>query len=841
MSWSAAFGARIFSGYSFSSSCGEIAMWGLMPPVFFASFAAIGWQLALMRCLLISRYHHFSFLVISCALLGFGTGGVVLSLGTGWFRRHSHEILRWVLLSFGISLPVCFRLGESLPLNVYFVPSTMLTTITWWCLFWVIHGVPFLLAGIFIGGALMTAGTGAHRVYAVNLVGSAAGALGVIALMDQLPAQVLVIPIAALVLFSGCFLCAPWLTHRDAIYGTCLALACLGLGATCFLEQGRLFPLHIDQYKPLAHVLRLERQGSAHKEITLYSERGRVDVYASPTFHTLLSLSPLEKPPPMRMLLRDGFEIGSLLSISRIEQALFLESTLAALPYKLIEPKRVLVLGATDGHYIWLARLSRAESIVVVQPDANIAEVLRRYGSNVLDDPRIHLVQAEPRAYLDSTSETFDVVHLAAMEGFLAGSGGIGSLREDYLGTVEGFAACLCVLSDRGLVSVVRGIQEPERDNIKIAATWIAALEKDGVKRPGDCMLISRDELAVSTLASRSPVSRRMVGNFREVARVMSWEAEWFPGVSPEETNRIHVLPGPEGTSVSWYHQAMRKLLSAQRVDFLNSWIAQVRPATDDKPFFSDFFRWDGVRRLREVFGPMWATRSEMGFLVLVLSSMLTLAFATVLLPLPILLFGAPGIRGTWLLRFSLVTYFALLGTGFMFVEMGFISVFTRLLGDPIPAAALVVAGLLLAAGLGSMAQPTVTRTFPWGACGVALCTGLIVAAYGLALPLLFAYASALTGVWKNVLGLVALAPMAFLMGVPFPWGLSVLHRVAVQGVPLAWAVNGFASVVSASVAVVLAMTWGFSVLLGFAAALYGLAGLVSLLLKASDTSLDHQ
>ena len=50
----------------------------LLPTVFVVSAAVIGWQLALMRCLLISRYHHFSFLVISCALLGFGGGGVLL-------------------------------------------------------------------------------------------------------------------------------------------------------------------------------------------------------------------------------------------------------------------------------------------------------------------------------------------------------------------------------------------------------------------------------------------------------------------------------------------------------------------------------------------------------------------------------------------------------------------------------------------------------------------------------------------------------------------------------------------------------------------------------------------
>jgi hypothetical protein len=51
-----------------------IKLRGLLSAVFFISFAAIGWQPGLMRALLISRYHHFSFPVISCALLGFVAG-----------------------------------------------------------------------------------------------------------------------------------------------------------------------------------------------------------------------------------------------------------------------------------------------------------------------------------------------------------------------------------------------------------------------------------------------------------------------------------------------------------------------------------------------------------------------------------------------------------------------------------------------------------------------------------------------------------------------------------------------------------------------------------------------
>ncbi len=549
-------------------------MRALLPPIFFISFTAIGWQLALMRCLLVSRYHHFSFLVISCALLGFGAGGVVLSLRTAWFVQQARQIIRWGLLCFGLCLPLCFRLGELLPLNVYFAPNMMVSAIAWWCVFWLIHGIPFLLAGILIGVALLITKTDAHRVYAWNLAGSAAGALGMVFLMDHVPANVLVLPVSAAVLLSGLWLGAGFRTRQDRLYGACLALGLLGMGLAWLFGPERLFPLHIDQYKPLAHVHRLERQGSATREVTLHGARGRVDLYASPTFHTMLSLGPTEIPPRMHMLLRDGFEIGSILSIAHIEQARFLEATLSALPYKLIQPRKVLILGETGGHHIWLARLSQAESIVVVQPDRNILEALRTYGSRVLDDPRIHVVNSEPRAYLDTTHETFDVVHLAELEGFLAGTAGIGGLREDYLATVEGFRKCLDVLTDRGLASIVRGIQEPERDNIKIAATWIESLEREGVNRPGDHLLVARDELAVSTLASKAPLRSGLVERFRAATRVMSWEAEWFPGIRPEETNRIHVLPGPPGTAVSWYYHAMVAMLSSQREAFFRNWIA---------------------------------------------------------------------------------------------------------------------------------------------------------------------------------------------------------------------------------------------------------------------------
>lgn len=803
----------------------------MLPALFFISFVTIGWQLGLMRCLLMARYHHFSFLVISCALLGFGAGGTVLSLGRTWFVRNYYEAYRWGILLFAVSLPVCFWLGEALPLQVYFPPVNFLPTLGWWVLFWLIHTVPFLLAGMLVGLALMIASGRAHRAYAANLTGSAAGAIGGIWLLDLVPPNGIVLWLGLFLVLSAAFLVDASNRRSRWAYGSCVALlGLLFVGAQGF-HADKLFPLNIDQYKTLAYIDRLMAQGDAKRIAVYNSARGSVELFSGPHFHALMSLSGAEPPPPMDIVIRDGFHAGSIPVISQDEQARFLRGTLTALPYKLIQPESVLVLGESGSTYLWLARLSPAKSIVFVQPDRNIIRILEDHPSRPLTDPRIKVIVAEPRAFLDRTSEAFDIIHLAALEGFAAGSGGIGGLREDYLATVEGFTRCLDALSPHGIAGVVRGIQDPPRDNIKIAATWIEALEKRGSRRPGDHMLIARDELNVATFVSPSRLGASEVKAFREACHTMSWDMDWFPGVRPDLTNRVHNLPGPPGAAVSWYFHAMGKLLSGERSRFYREWIANVRPATDNMPFFYDFFRWVSLSRLREVFGPLWPTRAEMGFLVLLVAVIWTAATAALLLPPAVILLrrasGSPSLR----LICPTVGYFAAIGTGFMFLEMTLIQLFTRFLGNPVVAAALVIGSLLFCAGLGSLVQPKVTGPLRTGILAVTAAIALLVTAETWLLPAMFETVAGLGDVWKAAISLGMIAPLAVLMGMPFPWALARLAQEAEAAIPLAWAVNGFASVVSASGAVVLAMVYGFNILLALAAGVYCIAGVLGLAL----------
>jgi len=165
--------------------------------------------------------------------------------------------------------------------------------------------------------------------------------------------------------------------------------------------------------------------------------------------------------------------------------------------------------------------------------------------------------------------------------------------------------------------------------------------------------------------------------------------------------------------------------------------------------------------------------------------------------------------------------YFGCLGLGYLFVEIAFIQKFSLFLSHPILAATTVLAGMLFFSGLGALmiAKHHVFKV-------AAAIAGLLFA-YPLVLP---AWFSALFDQpdFVRVLGSIAvIAPVAFLMGAPFPLGLERLKRQSPRLAPWAWGVNGFGSVLGPPLATLLAMSCGFRIVLISGAALYLLAGII--------------
>ena len=784
------------------------------------SAALLGFEIALMRILLVGGWHHFAFLVISMVMLGLGVSGTVLCLGRDHVMPRAAGAL-WVLtLATAASMPLCTQLAQLIPVEARMVPAMVWRQLGCWLGYWALLTIPFFFGGAAVGLGLMMARQRVGAVYAANLVGSAAGGMFATIMMHFMPAEWLPVTMGAFAL-AGSACLGPW---RRCLAGVLLC----GVIVSSFLWMS-VPHIQPDPDKYSAYLQRLERQGTAHRIAVTCGPRSLVEAYESEAFHELPFVAVGALPPPMSAVTIDGHWAASVLDISDADEAEIMDRSMMAFAYVLAPAHpRVLLLGERGGANIWLARRRSASAITVVQPDANLLGMLRgplsERGGSVLEQETVQVISAECRHFVDHHSQRFDVIQLAAFEGSAAGSGGMGGLTQDHMVTVEGIAAGLECLTSRGVLFVCRGMQTPPRDNLKLLATFVEALRCRGVSRPEEHVAIVRDYLAVCTVVTASPLEAAQVERIRRACVEHELTPVWFPGIRADELNHPDELPtAPDGQG-DWYNYGARRLFSSEAEEFVEQWSFAIRPATDDRPFFFDFCKLRAVQELREAFGGAWVTRIELAFPLVLAAAVFVGLVGAGLTLLPLALART---ATTLTHRAPTAAYFAALGLAYLLVEMTFLSRLTLLIGDPVQAAAVTICTFLLASGLGSL---TAQRwAFTSRGSRIAVFAALLIVG-GVELTVLHAVALA-AGSWplaaRWVVAAMMSAPLAYLMGFPMPIGLARLDRARPPLVPWAWGVNGFASVLAAPLATILGMTWGFSAAGASALMLYLAAALL--------------
>jgi hypothetical protein len=155
-------------------------------------------------------------------------------------------------------------------------------------------------------------------------------------------------------------------------------------------------------------------------------------------------------------------------------------------------------------------------------------------------------------------------------------------------------------------------------------------------------------------------------------------------------------------------------------------------------------------------------------------------------------------------------------------VEISLIQRFVLFLGHPTYALTVVVFLLLLSSGAGSvMARRWISSSMK--VLQLLALIAVLIALYVLLLPPLLSMAVGLPFAIKLIISGAVLAPLGFLMGMPFPTGLRL-----VETVEWAWALNAAASVLGSVMAMVIAIHFGLAVTLSCAAIAYGLAAFCS-------------
>ena len=800
--------------------------------VLLLSAAVIALELALMRCLAIARWHHFSYLVISTALLGFGASGTLLTFAGGWLRRRFTTSCAVLTILFAISVTLSFRAAEALPLDARYVLYSgrqAALMLLYHCLLF----IPFLLGATVVGLSLTHLAGRVHLVYGANLIGSGLGGALAVGLMFVMPAERLLHAAAGLGVLAGLV----WALSRRPAQRTgrrsLMVLVVLLVGAGLAISGvGKPLKLRVDQYKMLSVMRRWEADGSARRLLTRHGPRARLDVYDSPLLHRTMfaGLTAVDAPPAQLVILADGDPAATVFKIDAAKDAEILDHTPMSVPYRLLTAPRVLLLGETGGANVWLARRMGAEHVTVVQSNPQLIELMRgplaRMGGEVLTGPDVTVVTAEPRAFLERTRERFDLIQVVTAEGMAAGGSGLRALHEDFLLTRQGLALCIERLTDAGVVAVTRGVQAPPRDNVKVFATLRASLESLGERKPGLRLVQVRNYLAATTMAFRRPVSQECSRALASVAQELALDVEWAPGLATGHGEQVNYADGPPGKPYSYFHHAALQLLSGERERFFRDWAYNVRPATDDSPYFYNFFRWRSLPDLMDAYGEQWLRRTELGYVVLVFALVEVVVVGATLILLPLLwLRRRHGVRG----RLATGTYFVLLGLGYMMLEMVCLLKFAQFLGDPIYAAAGIISSFLVFSGLGSALSrrlcPSPQRAIWTAALGVAALAVL----YAVGLSAAFRALVGLPLAGRFAASVALTAPAAFLMGWPFPNGLTLLERGSPPLLPWAWGANGFASVAASPLAVMIAIAAGYSTVLLLVAALYLLAAVISL------------
>jgi SAM-dependent methyltransferase len=583
--------------------------------------------------------------------------------------------------------------------------------------------------------------------------------------------------------------------------------------------------LRLSPYKGLMQTLevmgvRVLRQASSPLGLVTVVESPEVPLRHAPG----LSLAAPGEPPEQLALFTDGEGMSAIVRDDGRREALaYLDYVTFAAPYHLVSAPRVLVLGAGTGTEVLQARFHGASSIDAVELMPDVVRMVQvefgAFSGRPYSHPGVRLHVGEARGFVAATDATYDVLQIALMDAFGAASAGLYALSESYLYTVESLQAYLRRLAPGGVLSITRWVSLPPRGTLKLLGMAAVALERDGVADPGARIALLRSWNTATLLVKNGPFTPADIARVQAFCRERSFDLEWYPGIRPEEANRFNRLDD------SWFHDGAVALLGPDRGAFVERYKFNLAPATDDRPYFFQFFRWRALPELWRLRAEGGLPLLEWGYPLVVATLLQALAASAVLILLPMWLVrrrpATPRAPAPWL---ATAAYFAAIGVAFMFVEMAFIQKFTLFLSHPLYAVAVVLFSFLVSAGVGSrLSERLAVRgtgrraLVAWPVAAIALLSAGYAAVFPSLLPPLAAWPDA----GRIALSVALVFPLGLAMGMPFPLGMARLAAAAQRLVPWAWGVNACASVVSAVLATLLAIHLGFNAVLLLAVALY--------------------
>jgi len=784
--------------------------------VFFTSFSILSYEIIFTRIFAWAQWHNLSPLIITMALLGFGASGSVISVIQKKIKKDFSRYFFSGLILFPLFLTIGFILSTQLVFNPYEMTFSV-GQIASVFLYFSCMGFCFFLGALIICMAFLRYSV--SRTYFYNLSGSGAGILFVVAASFFChPFHIMV----GIILISMVPAVVTAL-NSSVKYLITAAVATAIIIAMLFILIS--FPQFkkVSQYKAISSALNLPSAQVIHEA---YSPLAVVQVIQADGLRStqgLSLISPFQVPVQKGIFLNADSMSPITPFTGNKNDIRYLEQMAPYLPfYVMDEDKRnhVLIIGSGGGESILKSILSGFKQIDALEVNANVISLMKNqfssYSGHIYTQKNVTVHNREARSFIKQTPKTYDLIELSMIDAYNTAASGVYALNESYLYTIESIKEMLGHLNNTGLLSISRWVVTPARDNLKIVNMVITALHHMGINSPRNHLIAIRSLQTLTLLVSRSPIRDEMINKTKIFAAERLFDLVYYPDISDKDVNQFIKLKTP------LYHEAIQKLLSRDSKDFLDAYDFDIRCATDNRPYFYNFFK-PTVMKYIKTYGPSQIPVTEWGYLILLIILLPVLVFSFIFIVLPLMITGPKVTR----MKKAIFVYFSLIAAGYFFIEMPMIQKMILFLGHPSYSLSVTIAGLLIFSGIGALFSE---RLFPekkrilYASFFIVLITGLYLVCMDDVFALLISYPID----QKIAFTLIIIAPLGFFMGIPFPCALAILKKKDAFSLAWAWGINGFFSVVSILLATILAIIYGFKIVIIIAFLCYACAGALS-------------
>jgi SAM-dependent methyltransferase len=771
--------------------------------LFLLCASTLMYEVVLTRLLSVICWYYLAFVSVSMAMFGMTAGALAVQLRPDWFTEAQIRTrLAQSALATAVAMPLSLVTMLAIPVDVSFALQTVFTFL----LFSAVISVPFFFSGVAVCISLTRSPFAMGRVYSTDLAGASFGCLASVLLLSLIDAPSAIFVIAA-VLFASAAAYGAYageaLIRRRSLYGAAAMLVFAAANAST-----------------LHGIQPIWTKGEIDQRISILAEKwnaiSRVQA-AKPQMGGPLMFGPSPRMPNLNVEQIDlNIDSSAATSITRFNGDLktldFLRYDVTSVGAQLRKGGTAAIIGVGGGRDVLNCAAQGFTRIVGIEVNSAMVELTSKrfeWFSGFTKIPGFELHNDEGRSYLTRSGEHFDLIQASLVDTWAATSAGAMTLSENSLYTVDGWKVFYEHLKPGGVISFSRWFEGAESaETFRLYSVARAMLIAEGVRNPDAQLALVRSGGVATLLASNQPFSQQDLQGLKSIIGEMSFTPVVIPGepILEPELQRIAAADSLEDLAA---------LREGSDVDY--------SPTFDSSPYFFNAVHLKNLATLVRS-GGHGANLRAILFLFVFMVAALILVMTTIVLPATLLNFRTDGAMKP---LYGAVAYFIAIGLGFILVEVGMMQQLSIFLGHPIYSMVVVLGGLILSAGAGSLASDKWQLKASWQIRVPALVTACSVVAYSLAvLPVIHAFTADL--LWQRVLICLALvSPCGFLLGFCFPVGLRWLNALS-QGrnLPWMWALNGAAGALASFLAILISMDSSIRICVLTSAGCYLLAGL---------------